>query len=151
VEDIDMAVPLSPDEVQLKRRAIFKHQSQKDLPLFPGVPSSHLCAREPSPCLSHIILCSLPAANARIIADPCIISSAVSAHQRFKCYKQHLTVRPVQTLHPLCFSTLFMLGTLCCFSTGAPTGQQPLACLQEYPRSGFLLLFPAFCFQSRVW
>lgn len=34
--DADMAVPLSPDELSRKRRAIFKHQSQKDRPLFPG-------------------------------------------------------------------------------------------------------------------
>jgi glucosamine-6-phosphate deaminase len=31
-----MAVPLSPDEVQRKRIAIFKHESQKDRALFPG-------------------------------------------------------------------------------------------------------------------
>jgi glucosamine-6-phosphate deaminase len=36
LEDIDMAVPLSPDEVMRKRQAIFKHQSQKDRAPFPG-------------------------------------------------------------------------------------------------------------------
>lgn len=36
VDRIEMAVPLSPDEVTRKRRAIFKHQSQKDAALFPG-------------------------------------------------------------------------------------------------------------------
>ncbi|WP_234573438.1 glucosamine-6-phosphate deaminase [Rhodohalobacter sp. 614A] len=36
VNEIEMAVPLSPLELQRKRRAIFKHQSQKDRPLFPG-------------------------------------------------------------------------------------------------------------------
>ncbi len=36
IHEIDMAVPLSPDELMRKRRAIFKHQSQKDRPLFPG-------------------------------------------------------------------------------------------------------------------
>jgi len=36
VENIDMAVPISPEELLRKRRAIFKHQSQKDRPLFPG-------------------------------------------------------------------------------------------------------------------
>lgn len=36
VADADMAVPLSPEEVIIKREAIFKHQSQKDRPLFPG-------------------------------------------------------------------------------------------------------------------
>ena len=36
VADSDMAVPLSPEEVVIKREAIFKHQSQKDRPLFPG-------------------------------------------------------------------------------------------------------------------
>ncbi|MFG0304989.1 MAG: glucosamine-6-phosphate deaminase [Phycisphaerales bacterium JB040] len=35
-EDIEMAVPLSPDEVARKRMAIFKHESQKDRALFPG-------------------------------------------------------------------------------------------------------------------
>lgn len=36
INDIDMAVPLSPDELLRKRRAIFKHQSQKDTAVFPG-------------------------------------------------------------------------------------------------------------------
>ncbi len=36
INDIDMAVPLSPDQVLQKRKAIFKHQSQKDSALFPG-------------------------------------------------------------------------------------------------------------------
>ncbi|WP_345955808.1 glucosamine-6-phosphate deaminase [Mucilaginibacter sp. PAMB04168] len=34
--EIEMAVPLSPQEVIRKRQAIFKHQSQKDTPVFPG-------------------------------------------------------------------------------------------------------------------
>lgn len=36
VDEIEMAVPLSPDEVMRKRMAIFKHESQKDKALFPG-------------------------------------------------------------------------------------------------------------------
>lgn len=36
IDEIEMAVPLSPGEVDRKRTAIFKHQSQKDRPLFPG-------------------------------------------------------------------------------------------------------------------
>lgn len=36
IDEIDMAVPISPEELLKKRRAIFKHQSQKDRPLFPG-------------------------------------------------------------------------------------------------------------------
>ena len=36
VSDIEMAVPLSPDDVIKKRQAIFKHQSQKDKAMFPG-------------------------------------------------------------------------------------------------------------------
>jgi glucosamine-6-phosphate deaminase len=36
VNEVEMAVPLSPNELKRKRRAIFKHQSQKDRPLFPG-------------------------------------------------------------------------------------------------------------------
>jgi glucosamine-6-phosphate deaminase len=34
--EIEMCVPLSPEEVERKRLAIFKHQSQKDRPVFPG-------------------------------------------------------------------------------------------------------------------
>lgn len=36
IHEIEMAVPLSPKEVMRKRLAIFKHQSQKDVPVFPG-------------------------------------------------------------------------------------------------------------------
>ncbi len=36
VSDIDMAVPLSPGERLKKRKAIFKHTSQKDQPKYPG-------------------------------------------------------------------------------------------------------------------
>ncbi|OAQ40311.1 glucosamine-6-phosphate deaminase [Pedobacter psychrophilus] len=36
IHEIEMAVPLSPAEVKRKRLAIFKHQSQKDAPVFPG-------------------------------------------------------------------------------------------------------------------
>ncbi len=35
-EEIEMAVPLSPQELTRKRNAIFKHESQKDKALFPG-------------------------------------------------------------------------------------------------------------------
>jgi glucosamine-6-phosphate deaminase len=34
--EIEMAVPLSPSELDRKRTAIFKHESQKDRALFPG-------------------------------------------------------------------------------------------------------------------
>ena len=34
--EIEMAVPLSPQEVMRKRQAIFRHESQKDRALFPG-------------------------------------------------------------------------------------------------------------------
>eukprot|EP01113_Clastostelium_recurvatum_P012994 TRINITY_DN1680_c0_g1_i2.p1 TRINITY_DN1680_c0_g1~~TRINITY_DN1680_c0_g1_i2.p1 ORF type:complete len:482 (-),score=153.71 TRINITY_DN1680_c0_g1_i2:190-1614(-) len=33
---IEMAVPMSPHEMMRKRMSIFKHQSQKDTPVFPG-------------------------------------------------------------------------------------------------------------------
>ena len=33
---VDMAVPLSPGEVVMKRHAIFRHLSQKDIVPFPG-------------------------------------------------------------------------------------------------------------------
>lgn len=36
VEEIEMAVPLSPVDLIKKRKGIFKHQSQKDTPVFPG-------------------------------------------------------------------------------------------------------------------
>ncbi len=35
-DEIEMAVPLSPQDVERKRVAIFKHESQKDRALFPG-------------------------------------------------------------------------------------------------------------------
>lgn len=37
VEKIEMAVPLSPEELRRKRMAVFKHQSQKDRAMFPGL------------------------------------------------------------------------------------------------------------------
>ncbi|MCX2480393.1 glucosamine-6-phosphate deaminase [Pedobacter sp. MC2016-15] len=43
--EIEMAVPLSPQEVERKRLAIFKHQSQKDLPVFPGEDSREFWVR----------------------------------------------------------------------------------------------------------
>ena len=36
VHEIDMAVPFSPSDLVEKRKAIFKHQSQKDYAVFPG-------------------------------------------------------------------------------------------------------------------
>ncbi len=36
IDQIQMAVPLSPEELLKKRNAIFLHQSQKDTPPFPG-------------------------------------------------------------------------------------------------------------------
>ena len=36
VDEIEMAVPISPVELKKKRQAIFMHQSQKDQPPFPG-------------------------------------------------------------------------------------------------------------------
>lgn len=36
IHEIDMAVPMSPDQVARKQRAILMHQSQKDRPPFPG-------------------------------------------------------------------------------------------------------------------
>jgi glucosamine-6-phosphate deaminase len=36
IQDIEMAVPISPEELMRKRKAIFKHQSQKDSAVFPG-------------------------------------------------------------------------------------------------------------------
>lgn len=43
--EIEMAVPLSPDELARKRRAIFKHESQKDNPLYPGSDSREFWER----------------------------------------------------------------------------------------------------------
>lgn len=36
LHEIEIAVPLSPSDIMLKRRAIFMHESQKDEALFPG-------------------------------------------------------------------------------------------------------------------
>jgi glucosamine-6-phosphate deaminase len=45
IDQIEMAVPISPDEVLRKRKAIFKHQSQKDSALFPGSDSREFWQR----------------------------------------------------------------------------------------------------------
>jgi glucosamine-6-phosphate deaminase len=45
IEDVEMAVPISPDELIKKRKAIFKHQSQKDVPVFPGTDSREFWER----------------------------------------------------------------------------------------------------------
>lgn len=36
IDEIEMAVPISPQELDKKQKAIFMHQSQKDRPPFPG-------------------------------------------------------------------------------------------------------------------
>ena len=36
LHEIEIAVPLSPGDILLKRKAIFMHESQKDEALFPG-------------------------------------------------------------------------------------------------------------------
>ncbi len=36
IADMDMAVPIGPKDLERKRNAIFKHQSQKDSAMFPG-------------------------------------------------------------------------------------------------------------------
>ncbi|MFW5695691.1 MAG: PIG-L family deacetylase [Alkalispirochaeta sp.] len=45
IDEIEMAVPLSPHEVERKRVAIFKHESQKDRALFPGSDSRQFWQR----------------------------------------------------------------------------------------------------------
>lgn len=45
VDQIEMAVPLSPEELLRKRKAIFKHQSQKDSALFPGADTREFWVR----------------------------------------------------------------------------------------------------------
>jgi len=45
LHEVDMAVPLSPDEVTVKRKAIFKHQTQKDVVPFPGSDSREFWQR----------------------------------------------------------------------------------------------------------
>jgi len=44
-QQIEMAVPLSPGELDRKRQAIFKHESQKDRALFPGFDSREFWER----------------------------------------------------------------------------------------------------------
>ncbi len=43
--EIEMAVPLSPADLTKKRNAIFKHQTQKDRPVFPGSDSREFWQR----------------------------------------------------------------------------------------------------------
>ncbi|MBN2682694.1 MAG: glucosamine-6-phosphate deaminase [Bacteroidales bacterium] len=45
ISRVEMAVPLSPQELSQKRKAIFKHQSQKDKALFPGFDSREFWQR----------------------------------------------------------------------------------------------------------
>lgn len=45
INEIEMAVPISPDELMRKRKAIFKHQSQNDGALFPGSDSREFWER----------------------------------------------------------------------------------------------------------
>ena len=45
VDEIEMAVPLSPAELEHKRMAVFKHESQKDRALFPGTDSREFWQR----------------------------------------------------------------------------------------------------------
>jgi glucosamine-6-phosphate deaminase len=45
IDQIEMAVPLSPEELLRKRKAIFKHQSQKDSALFPGADTREFWVR----------------------------------------------------------------------------------------------------------
>jgi len=45
VDEIEMAVPMSPDQVLEKRKGIFKHQSQKDGVVFQGVDSREFWQR----------------------------------------------------------------------------------------------------------
>ena len=45
IHEIEMTVPLSPKELERKRNAIFKHQSQKDRPVFPGDDSREFWVR----------------------------------------------------------------------------------------------------------
>lgn len=44
-QQIEMAVPLSPAELERKLHAIFKHESQKDKALFPGIDSREFWER----------------------------------------------------------------------------------------------------------
>ena len=36
IEKVDMAVPISPSELSIKRKSIYKHGSQNNGPAFPG-------------------------------------------------------------------------------------------------------------------
>ena len=45
VDEIEMAVPMSPDQVLEKRKGIFKHQSQKDGVVFQGLDSREFWQR----------------------------------------------------------------------------------------------------------
>ena len=45
IHEIEMAIPISPSDLMMKRKAIFKHQSQKDTPVFPGSDSREFWQR----------------------------------------------------------------------------------------------------------
>ena len=46
IHEVDMAVPLSPVEVECKRRAVAQHESQKELPGSPGEDWAHAAGRQ---------------------------------------------------------------------------------------------------------
>ncbi|MDR1864427.1 MAG: glucosamine-6-phosphate deaminase [Bacteroidales bacterium] len=45
LDQVDMAVPLSPEEVLIKRKTIYKHSSQNNGPVFPGADSREFWQR----------------------------------------------------------------------------------------------------------
>jgi glucosamine-6-phosphate deaminase len=45
LDQVDMAIPLSPEEVLIKRKAIYKHSSQNNGPVFPGADSREFWQR----------------------------------------------------------------------------------------------------------
>jgi glucosamine-6-phosphate deaminase len=45
LDEIEIAVPLSPSDLERKRKAVFKHESQKDEALFPGSDSREFWER----------------------------------------------------------------------------------------------------------
>jgi glucosamine-6-phosphate deaminase len=87
-QQIEMAVPLSPGELDRKRHAIFKHESQKDSALFPGFDSREFWQRaeqrnrDTAKIYDKLGLAEYEAIEAFVLWDGIAQDSNVAAHSQ---------------------------------------------------------------------
>lgn len=73
INEIEMAVPLSPQELSKKRKAIFKYQSQKDRPLFPGPDEREFWQRSEQRAVRHDFTMSWDLPNMKLLKHLSVI------------------------------------------------------------------------------